>query len=83
MSVLKILKVIRLAKDAGLNLDEVQTLLHDLPEAMPPSERWAILAKTKFTELNERMAQLKRMKATLEKTLACECPTLDECGMNY
>ena len=34
----------------------------------------------KIAEINERLAQLKHMKAMLEKTLSCECATLEDCG---
>jgi MerR family redox-sensitive transcriptional activator SoxR len=74
------LGIIQLAKAAGLSIEEIQTLLHEFPEDTPPSQRWNVLAKKKIIELDERMAQIQKMKAMLEKTLECQCPTLDDCA---
>ena len=74
------IRVIQLAKQAGLTTDEIHTLLHDFPDGTPPSQRWMSLAHTKIAELNERIQQIEAMKALLEKTLACECPTLEDCA---
>lgn len=80
LSILQKIRLIRLAKQAGLSIEEIQNLLHDFPENTAPSIRWAALAEAKIVELNERMAQIQAMKAVLEKTLLCDCPTLDDCG---
>ena len=79
LSILQRIRMIRLAKQAGLTIDEIQSLLHDFPEDAPPASRWTTLAAAKIAELNERMAQIQQMKAFLEKTLTCQCPTLDDC----
>ncbi len=74
------IRVIQLAKLAGLTIEEIHALLHDFPDGTPPSQRWLSLAHTKIAELNERIRQSEAMKALLEKTLSCECPTLEECA---
>ncbi len=74
------LAIIGLAKAAGLTIEEIQTLLHEFPDGTPPSERWDVLARQKIIELNQRMAQIQEMKAILEKTLECECPTMEVCA---
>lgn len=77
--ILQKLGIILMAKSAGLTIEEIQMLLHEFPEDTPPSARWEVLATKKITELNQRMAQIQQMKALLEKTLECECPTMDDC----
>jgi MerR family redox-sensitive transcriptional activator SoxR len=79
-SILQKIGLIRLAKQAGLTIEEIQTLLYEFPVDTPPSERWTVLATKKITELDALMAQIQAMKAILEQTLSCECPTLDDCG---
>lgn len=46
----------------------------------PPSVRWQALAQQKLQELDERMRNIQAMKALLEQTLLCQCPTLDACA---
>lgn len=79
-SILQKIRLILLAKQAGLSIGEIHTLLHDFPQDAPPSERWATLASTKIEELNQRIAQIQQMKVLLEETLDCTCPTLEDCG---
>ena len=79
-SILQKIGLILLAKQAGLSIEEIQILLHDFPHDTPPSLRWQKLATAKIVELNQRMIQIQHMKSLLEKTLACECPTLDDCA---
>lgn len=74
------INIIQLAKSAGLTIEEIQTLLHEFPEDTAPSQRWDALARKKIIELNQRMEQIQQMKAILEKTLSCECPTMDDCA---
>lgn len=74
------INIIQLAKSAGLTIEEIQTLLHEFPEDTTPSQRWDVLARKKIIELNQRMEQIQQMKAILEKTLSCECPTMDDCA---
>lgn len=83
VSILQEIRLIRLAKQAGLTIEAIQTLLHDFPVDTPPSTRWADVAAAKIAELDERMMQIQAMKALLEKALDCQCPTLDDCSINY
>ena len=76
------LAIVGLAKSAGLTIKEIQILLHEFPDGTPPSERWNTLARQKIVELNQRMAQIEAMKTILEKTLECNCSTMDACGEN-
>jgi len=79
-SVLQKLGVIRLARQAGLSIAEIQTLIHEFPDHTPPSARWQALATTKIPELDAQIQHLQSMKKLLANTLDCDCQTLDECG---
>lgn len=74
------LGVIRLARQAGLSIAEVQTLVHEFPNNTPPTTRWQTLATTKIPELEAQIQHLQSMKTLLESTLHCHCATLDDCG---
>jgi MerR family transcriptional regulator, redox-sensitive transcriptional activator SoxR len=79
-AILEKLGVIRLAQNAGYSIAEIYTLLHEFPADTTPSERWQVLAAQKIVELETRMQDLIAMKALLEHTLDCSCPSLDDCG---
>lgn len=79
-SILEKLRLIQMAKSAGLSIEEIQTLLHDFPDDMSPSMRWKTLATPKLIEMKQRIAAIQAMKAILEKTLECTCSSLDECA---
>jgi MerR family transcriptional regulator, redox-sensitive transcriptional activator SoxR len=79
-AILEKLSVIRLAQNAGYTIAEIHSLLHDFPVDATPSERWQVLAAQKIVELETRMQDLIAMKALLEHTLQCSCPSLDDCG---
>lgn len=81
-SVLQKLGVICLARQAGLSIAEVQTLVHEFPDHTPPSARWQALATTKIPALDAQIEHLQAMKRLLEDTLNCDCETLDKCGEN-
>ena len=78
--ILRKLGVIRMARQAGLSIAEIQTLIHEFPDNAPPSTRWKVLATHKIPELDAQIQQLQAMKAMLEKTLDCQCETLEDCG---
>jgi MerR family redox-sensitive transcriptional activator SoxR len=79
-SVLQKLGVIRLARQAGLSIAEIQTLVHEFPDHTPPSARWQALAITKIPALDAQIQHLQAMKQLLVDTLNCDCETLDQCG---
>jgi len=80
-SILKELRVIQLAQQAGLTLAEIHLLLHGFPANTPPAVRWQTLAGEKLIELEQRMIQIQAMKSLLEQTLCCQCATLEDCAV--
>ena len=79
--VLTRLAVVRMAQEAGFSLEEVRTLLNGYPDATPAGERWADLARRKIPEVDALIARLQAVRATLEESLRCGCPTLDACAV--
>lgn len=78
--VLTRLAVVRMAQEAGFSLEEIRTLLNGYPDAAPAGERWADLARRKIPEVDALIARLQAVRATLEESLRCGCPTLDACA---
>ena len=74
------LAVVRMAQEAGFSLEEVRTLLSGYPEGTPAWERWADLARRKILEVDALIARMQAIRATLEESLRCGCPTLDACA---
>lgn len=72
--------LIRVAKDAGFTVAEIQLLLSGFARRTPPGKRWRKLATRKLAELEERIAEVERMKRVLQAVNRCECPTLEECS---
>ena len=77
--VLKSLTFIRVAKEAGFTLSEIQTLFHGFSEQAAPSIRWRSLARQKLPEVEALIARAQNMKRVLERGLDCECLRLDDC----
>ena len=76
----EVLTVIRLAKEAGFSLREIQELLAGFePDAL--SERWAKLAAKKLAELDELATRIEHMRALLRQGLECGCLTVEDCRL--
>lgn len=70
-TILPILALIQLAKDANFTLDEIKELLYDFPAKMPVSERWQIIAQRKIKEVEQMILEAESTKALLEESLNC------------
>ena len=79
--VLTQLSVIELAKAAGFTLREIGELIEGCSGRAAPGQMWRTLAERKLTELAHSIEVAQRMQAILQQLLACECPTLDTCGI--
>jgi MerR family redox-sensitive transcriptional activator SoxR len=73
------LALIELAKAAGFTIVETRELVRGISRRTPPGPRLQAMARKKLIEVEERIAEAKRMRAVLEKMTACECPTFEEC----
>ncbi len=78
-SVLRRLAVIDVAQRAGLSLDEIRHLVDAGSE--PISDRLPDLARRKLPEIDALIDRATRVRSWLETAAACDCQTIDECGL--
>jgi MerR family redox-sensitive transcriptional activator SoxR len=74
------LKVIDVAQQAGFSLSEIRELLESSDRGQV-SEQLKALAERKLPEVDELIVRAQAMKAWLETATACNCSTLDVCGL--
>ena len=77
--ILRRISFIQVAQAAGLTIAEIQTLINELDDDMPLSERWQTLARQKLTEVDALMRKVQGMKMILVNGLDCSCSNLEEC----
>lgn len=77
--VLRWIRVLRFAQEAGFTLDEIRTLFHGFGAATPLGERWQTLADGKLRELDALIARATRMRQAIEAGMACGCAGVDDC----
>jgi MerR family redox-sensitive transcriptional activator SoxR len=75
------LEVIGVAKRAGFSLDEARVLLGTGNGGPPAHAQLRELAERKLPEVDELIARAQAMRAWLLTARACECETLDVCGL--
>jgi len=79
-SVFNYLAVIEVARRAGFRVHEMQQLFHGFGRGIPAFHRWQILAQRKLTEMDELIAQAKKMKRLLQRSDRCKCLDLEDCA---
>ena len=68
------------AQRIGLTLDEIGAELAKLPAQRVPTGRdWSRLSRTWTTRIEERIAELERLKLGLTECIGCGCLSLDRC----
>jgi MerR family redox-sensitive transcriptional activator SoxR len=81
-SVLRRIAFIVFAQRIGLSLDEIGTELAKLPPGRVPSQRdWARLSSNWTARVDERIAELERLRAGLTECIGCGCLSLDRCRL--
>jgi MerR family transcriptional regulator, redox-sensitive transcriptional activator SoxR len=75
------LAAIKLAKEAGFSLREIERFVSGFSPSTPPSVRWRQMAGEKLTELDRKAEEIERMRSVLQRGLACDCLTLDDCEL--
>ena len=82
-SVLRRIAFIVFAQRIGLSLDEIWTELAKLPPGRVPSQRdWARLSSNWTARVDERIAELERLRAGLTECIGCGCLSLDRCRLS-
>jgi MerR family redox-sensitive transcriptional activator SoxR len=70
------------AQRIGLSLEEIRAELAKLPRNRVPDRRdWAKLSGSWTARIEERMAELERLKAGLTACIGCGCLSLDRCRL--
>ena len=73
---------IRVAQRVGISLAAIGTALATLPPGTAPSRAdWARLSASWRADLDERMAQLKKPRDTLDDCIGCGCLSIDRCKL--
>ncbi|HEX8714063.1 MAG TPA: redox-sensitive transcriptional activator SoxR [Solirubrobacteraceae bacterium] len=80
--VLRRIAFIVYAQRVGLKLDEIAAELGKLPPDRAPTRRdWARLSRTWTQRIDQRIAELERLKLGLEGCIGCGCLSLDRCAL--
>ena len=70
------------AQRVGLSLDEIGQELAKLPADRVPRRRdWSRLSSTWTERIDERIAELERLRAGLTECIGCGCLSLDRCKL--
>ena len=81
-AVLRRIAFIVFAQKLGMTLDEVAGELGKLPEGrIPEGSDWAKLSRSWTSRIDERMAELERLRAGLTECIGCGCLSLDRCRL--
>jgi MerR family redox-sensitive transcriptional activator SoxR len=81
-SVLRRIAFIVFAQRVGLTLDEIGAELAKLPPGRVPTRRdWSRLSRGWSSRIEERIAELERLRAGLTECIGCGCLSLDRCKL--
>jgi MerR family redox-sensitive transcriptional activator SoxR len=81
--VLRRIAFIVFAQRIGLTLEEIKAELTKLPPGRVPSRHdWAQLSRTWTARVDERIAELERLRAGLTECIGCGCLSLDRCKLS-
>ncbi len=73
---------IRAAQTVGLSLDEVRAALGRLPDERTPNKTdWNKVSATWIRRVDERIAELHRLRETLNSCVGCGCLSLRTCRL--
>jgi MerR family transcriptional regulator, redox-sensitive transcriptional activator SoxR len=80
--VLRRVAFIRVAQRVGIALTDIAAALATLPATAAPTRAdWARLSAAWRADLDERMAQLKKLRDTLDDCIGCGCLSIDRCRL--
>jgi MerR family redox-sensitive transcriptional activator SoxR len=80
--VLRRIAFIVFAQRIGLTLEEIGAELAKLPPHQAPTRRdWSRLSATWTSRIDERIAELERLKLGLTECIGCGCLSLDRCQL--
>jgi MerR family redox-sensitive transcriptional activator SoxR len=80
--VLRRIAFIVYAQRVGLTLEEISGELSKLPANHAPTRRdWSRLSRTWSRRIDDRIAELQRLKIGLTECIGCGCLSLDRCRL--
>ncbi len=80
--VLRRVAVIKVAQRIGISLASISAALAALPDGRAPTAAdWAALSGLWRDELDERIAQLTRLRNQLDDCIGCGCLSIDACSL--
>jgi MerR family redox-sensitive transcriptional activator SoxR len=80
--VLRRIAFIVFAQRIGLTLDEIGAALAKLPPERAPTRRdWLRIARAWTSRIDQRIAELERLKLGLAECIGCGCLSLDRCRL--
>ena len=80
--VLRRIAFIVFAQRVGLSLEEIGTELDKLPpDRAPTRDDWSSLSSKWGARIDERIAELERLRAGLTECIGCGCLSLDRCRL--
>ena len=80
--VLRRIAFIVFAQRVGLTLEEIGAELAKLPADRSPGKRdWAKLTRTWSGRIDDRIAELERLRGSLTDCIGCGCLSLDRCRL--
>jgi MerR family redox-sensitive transcriptional activator SoxR len=81
--VLRRIAFVRAAQRVGLTLDEIRDTLHSLPEKRTPTAAdWERLSRSWRPTLDARIAELQRLRDSLDSCIGCGCLSLRVCQLS-
>lgn len=81
-SVLRRIAFVVFAQRVGLTLQEIGTELAKLPPDRAPTRRdWSRLSRGWSARIDERIAELERLKIGLTECIGCGCLSLERCKL--
>jgi MerR family redox-sensitive transcriptional activator SoxR len=81
-TVLRRIAFVVFAQRVGLTLDEIGIELSKLPPDRAPTRRdWSRLSSTWTARIDQRIAELERLKVGLTECIGCGCLSLERCRL--
>jgi MerR family transcriptional regulator, redox-sensitive transcriptional activator SoxR len=81
--VLRRIAFVVFAQKMGLSLDEIGTELAKLPEnRVPQRADWARISASWTRRIDQRIAELERLRAGLTRCIGCGCLSLKQCQLS-